>query len=429
MVQKRGLDLGSVGKVGAGGARLPGGSMKDQEGLRISPRRKGSFTQRREPGQSGERKKVKPRPATIAKVACLVIASLALAVGVGAAVYQQTVKSSICPEIDYSALAAALAEVDADDASWTLIARTSPATAEEGRGTVVSLGLVYLNPDAKTISCLWIPSNTRVYIDGYGYHTLGETTDLLGESGLVAAVKKLSGVQAAHYMEINQGGVRRLVSSLALDVDADDADNRMLASAVVAKVAGSSKEQIKTQAQAIGACVAADFDAAGLASALQSLQGMDMGEGFRSQDMPVSQSGGADEDGKDYSVVDGESWATMVARVQGGMTPVASEDEKSDNEELRSTHRVTIWNGVGVAGVADDCKTQLQKLGWQIESTGNAAQFVYTETLVVYKDDGEKSLAELLVSDLGQGRVVRSAARYSFEGDVLVVVGKDYQPY
>ena len=48
---------------------------------------------------------------------------------------------------------------------------------------------------------------------------------------------------------------------------------------------------------------------------------------------------------------------------------------------------------------------------------------------MVYKDDGEKSLAELLVSDLGQGRVVRSAARYSFEGDVLVVVGKDYQPY
>ena len=47
----------------------------------------------------------------------------------------------------------------------------------------------------------------------------------------------------------------------------------------------------------------------------------------------------------------------------------------------------------------------------------------------MYKDSAHKSAAQLLVSDLGQGRVVNSAARYSFSGDVLVVVGKNYKPY
>ena len=72
---------------------------------------------------------------------------------------------------------------------------------------------------------------------------------------------------------------------------------------------------------------------------------------------------------------------------------------------------------------------ELEQQGWKSGSSGNASQFVYEETLVVYKDSAHKSAAQLLVSDLGQGRVVNSAARYSFSGDVLVVVGKNYKPY
>lgn len=60
---------------------------------------------------------------------------------------------------------------------------------------------------------------------------------------------------------------------------------------------------------------------------------------------------------------------------------------------------------------------------------GNANQFVYDETFVVFKDTDDEAAARLLAADLGQGRVVRSYARYSYEGNLLVVIGKDYKPY
>jgi polyisoprenyl-teichoic acid--peptidoglycan teichoic acid transferase len=427
-MRHKGLDIGAATGPHVSSARnLPGGSMKDQSGLQISTRGKGNFTQRRSGTGAAERKKAGSRPAAVAKVLLVVVATLALSVGVGVLVYQQTVKNSIVPAVNTQALQGALADVDsAQSASWTLLVRTSSETAEHGRGDISSIALVYLRPQDKTVTSLWLPADTRIYIDGYGYHKLADAADLSEEVGLIAAVKKLSGVEIAHYMEINQGGVAKLLPALSLSADPAVADDRAILSELLGKVAASSSEQVKTQAQTIAGCVGGDFDADTLASALKTLRGADLSQNLCFQDMPVSQQ---DIDGATYSVVDNASWNTMIARVQGGMTPVASDAETSDNEQVRASNKVTIWNGVGVAGVADDCKTQLKKLGWKIESTGNAAQFVYDETLVVYKDDADKAMAELLVSDLGQGRAVRSAARYSFDGDVLVVVGKDYRPY
>lgn len=427
-MRRKGLDIGSVRGSRVSGARnLPGGSMKDQHGLQISTRGKGNFTQRRSASGAAEAKKTASRPMRIVKVVLVVAAALALSVGVGMLVYYHTVKNSIVPKVDAQSLQSALADVDsAQTASWTLLVRTTSETAEYGRGDIESIALGYLRPSDKTITFLWLPADTRIYIDGYGYHKLSEAADLLEEAGLVAAVKKLAGIEVAHYMEINQGGVEKLLPALSLSADPVQSDDRAVLSELLGKVAASSSEQIKSQAQTIAGCVGGDFDAGTLSQALQTLRGADLSQNLRFQDMPVSQQ---DIDGATYSVVDSESWNTMVARVQSGMTPVASDAETSDNEEVRASNKVTIWNGVGVAGVADDCKNQLKKLGWQIESTGNAAQFVYTETLVVYKDDGDRAMAELLVSDLGQGRAVRSAARYSFNGDILVVVGKDYHPY
>lgn len=47
----------------------------------------------------------------------------------------------------------------------------------------------------------------------------------------------------------------------------------------------------------------------------------------------------------------------------------------------------------------------------------------------MFKDTDDEAAARLLAADLGQGRVVRSYARYSYEGNLLVVIGKDYKPY
>ena len=188
----------------------------------------------------------------------------------------------------------------------------------------------------------------------------------------------------------------------------------------MSKIVKSSSEQIASQASTISGYIASDMSSSVLAKNLQYLRGMDTEQRFRSADMPLTDNNGD----TNYSYVDAEAWGTMIKRVQNSMTPIPSELETSSNDEIRSLNTVTIWNGTGVSGVASDCKSKLQKTGWKIESTGNASQFVYTETLVIYKETEDKAIAELLISDLGQGRAVKSAARYNFDGNVSVEIGR-----
>ena len=53
---------------------------------------------------------------------------------------------------------------------------------------------------------------------------------------------------------------------------------------------------------------------------------------------------------------------------------------------------------------------------------------MYTETLVVYQDDDFADEAEAVVSALGFGRAIPSAGFYTFETDILVVLGTDFAP-
>jgi hypothetical protein len=59
-----------------------------------------------------------------------------------------------------------------------------------------------------------------------------------------------------------------------------------------------------------------------------------------------------------------------------------------------------------------------------VVEVGNANQFVYDETLVVHRDDGDA--AQAVLDTLPVGKVVPSRGMYVFDTDVLVVVGKDW---
>lgn len=420
--------------------RLSGGDAKGGPGLQVpashgkrarsgAPRRKASSRKRGDyvGGAEGARTSRVPRRTLLILVAIMVGAVL-LAVGVGYFVYQQTVRNALKPELDSQSLSAALTqESSSEDASWSVLVRTDAASAESGRGNVEDLALVYADSNNKTVSFLWIPTDTRVYLDGYGYRTVAESFSLLEESGLVSSVSKLGDVSVSHYMEVNDAGLARFEEDLApIEADTKTAGREELVSAICKRICGSSSEQISQMAGFFTDCFATDLDSSSASSLFSSLQGLDVSSDLYQADAPVeSQSG----DEGSYVSLNADSWNSMVARVRTGQSPVASKKELSQYEAMRSSSVVDIWNGVGVSGIASDCSDELKKLGWKIGKTGNAAQFVYKETLVVYNDTKDRKLAELVVSDLGQGRVVRSAARYSFTGDVLVVLGSDYRPY
>jgi len=91
-----------------------------------------------------------------------------------------------------------------------------------------------------------------------------------------------------------------------------------------------------------------------------------------------------------------------------------------------SKYTVIVKNGSGATGSADEAASKLKKAGYTISDTGNADQYVYTETLVIYKKAKNKAVAEAIASTLGTGRAVSASIYYSFSSDIEVIVGSDW---
>lgn len=380
------------------------------------------------PKQGKALKKTSHVKKPIIMVIAIVIASLALATFVGIIVFKQTLKNSIRPNIDTQSLSQVLVK-PSDNATtfWCAFSETDAQSSLGKRGTPKNFALCFCDTEQEELTFLWIPINARIYLEGTGYLRLQDLFEQQQESGVVQALSSLAGVDIAHYFEFSETGLIEYAKNEANLTLPDSAmsKNKIL-SALLTKIVGSSSEELNNQTQLFNKYFASDFSESDLNALFVKLQGMDVDENCRFADMPFTTQ---TDNSVDYAVVESSAWKTMVERVANGMSPVASAKEIESNKALRATSKVTIWNGAGVTGIAADCVKQIKKLGWSIKSSGNAAQFVYDETLIVYKNDSYKKAAKLLVSDLGQGRAVPSAFRYSFKGDLLVVVGKDYMPY
>lgn len=69
----------------------------------------------------------------------------------------------------------------------------------------------------------------------------------------------------------------------------------------------------------------------------------------------------------------------------------------------------------------------LTSAGYDVKSVGNVDDgTVYPETLVIYKDEAFEIAAKAIVSDLSAGRVVNGGDFYTFDTNVLVIIGTDW---
>ena len=416
-----GLDLSGVGggRIKLGGSaklNVNGGSSRGASGrsAREANKQMGSSLFTPDPHAH--------KPRTVVLVVLGVVLALALAIGVGVVVYRQSVQNALKPELS-PGIEKILVEAGEDEVVWNLLV-VNGYTADNGSDTpgLSSCALVSIDPSNLKLTMLWIPPELRVYVAGYGYKSLSDAYAMEEDETFVQACSDVTGVTLAHYLELTRGGVADYLSKIGLD---SSLSKEQAATAVLKRLLGTASEQLPDELTLLDKYLATDLSAKELSSLITQMHGTDVDKDIFNESMPL-------EDGttaEGYVQSAAASWATMTKRVSEGLDPVADQAEISKSKAIRSNAKVTIWNGVGVSGIASDCAEHLKKQGWGLESTGNAASFVYEETLVVYNYDADRPMAELLVSDLGQGRAVRSAARYSFEGDILVVVGKDYQPY
>ena len=132
-------------------------------------------------------------------------------------------------------------------------------------------------------------------------------------------------------------------------------------------------------------------------------------------------------DGDDaYFTISSSAWEDMLAVIEQGGDPSAADPSVSTVNPGSFT--ITVRNGSGVTGGASELADTLTAAGFNVAETGNANSYVYTETLVVYDDDDFEDEAEAVVAALGFGRAIPAAGFYTFDTDILVMLGKDFAP-
>ena len=121
---------------------------------------------------------------------------------------------------------------------------------------------------------------------------------------------------------------------------------------------------------------------------------------------------------------------SFVGKIPEGYIAVEKPVEEKPTDEpttiLTSDYRVSIMNGSGIEGSATSVKDRLWLVGYRIGEVGDMDNYDYDTTLIIYKDAAHWAAAENIRLRLGYGWLVVNNGRYEFEGDILVIVGGDY---
>ena len=124
---------------------------------------------------------------------------------------------------------------------------------------------------------------------------------------------------------------------------------------------------------------------------------------------------------------DTQSWAFVMQCIESGVDPATLDDDTPSVDP--SSFTIDIRNGANITGAATQLSSILEASGYVVESVGNVDDYTtYPETLVIYKDSDMKEAAEAIVSNMGFGRVVNGGSYYTFDTDILLVIGQDFNP-
>jgi len=130
---------------------------------------------------------------------------------------------------------------------------------------------------------------------------------------------------------------------------------------------------------------------------------------------------------------DEEQLAGLVEAIKEGRSfePKRTKESSKTSDATKTSAKkpsqieITVRNGSGLNGVAKQAASILRAKTFVVGEIGNANQNVYGNTMIIYKDD--LAAAELVASAMPPGtKIVQSRGMYSFDTDILVVVGKDW---
>lgn len=337
-----------------------------------------------------------------------------------------------------------------------------------------SLIVAYVDPARKRIVTMSIPRDTRVTIPGRGTAKINEAMQLGGPAKVIKTVKEFTGLPITHYAYIDFVGFRDIVDSVGgVDINVPYAINDIQAAGghrtwaripkgmqrldgghamtfvrarhqfadqdftrmknqqtfmkALAKKMMTLSDPLRLPAvlSSVSKNVKTDISLTELAGLAADFRDMDE-QMFQSVTMPGT---AKFIDGLSYVVADEAELDALIAKMEKGelIKPVQASAYATATVKPQSV-TLTVRNGAGVSGIAKIVADKLAKAGFPIKDTGNMGQFVYGRTLVVFRSDKDTAKATLVREELGVGDVVPARGMYSYDGDILIIIGKDFDP-
>ncbi len=361
-------------------------------------------------------------------------------------------------------VAQALTEAKSEE-PFTILIMGVDGRPSEGAQRTDTMIVARVDPASKRVWMVSIPRDTKVKIPDHGTGKANKAYFAGGPALAIRTVEGLLDVPINHYMVIGLNGFQKIVDAMGgvyIDVDVAIDDYKAAAASP-----GHRARRIEPGYQlldgehALTYVRSRDFPDADFARMKHqqtffkalAQQSMRWGNVFRlpgmvkqfsrytSTDMDITELIDVVRALRGISDMDVQT-ATLPGEWKSPYI-VANENEKTRlSEALRSggdiettatvepavvpaSVSVAVRNGAGVAGVAADAAGRLRQAGFAVGPVGNANQFVYDATLIVYTSDA--AAATVVADALGRGKLVESRGMYSFDTDVLVVVGKDWE--
>ncbi len=232
------------------------------------------------------------------------------------------------------------------------------------------------------------------------------------------------------------------------------ANQRTMISAITKKLMSSDIATLTNTVSTLAQYITTDYSVSGILGLAQSMIGIDTEKSIYSAAVPTES---VYENNIWYEKLKKTEWEKMMNRVKQGLSPTeedvidqasgtvmassgsggsgsgdsdsssSSSNSSSSNSSSASLSgtKVAVKNGSGISGCASQAASKLTPQG-AICETGNADDYSYKTTLVIY-DGSNQEKAQKVADLLGKGTVKKNDGTYSFSGDILVVVGKDWQ--
>lgn len=349
--------------------------------------------------------------------------------------------------------------------------------------------LARIDPKEKKVTLISIPRDTQVDLGTYGEQKINAAYAFGGATLAVTTVENLAGVEISHYAEIDFDGLVAVVDALGgidvnvpVEIDDDQAGGylaagqqtlsgsqalilcrsrhtyddigdgdamraacqRLVIQAIMQKALSSDVATLTNTVSTLAEYVTTDLSVSEIVGLAQNMLGIDVSQNVYTSAVPTTSQY---IDSVWWEILDEEEWEAMMERVKQGLSPTgetevdsstgltlssagssssdSSDSSSSSSGSSLSSYSISVKNGAGITGCAAEAAEKLTAEGATVE-TGNADDFNYSSTLVIYESSSDADTAQAIVDLLGTGEAVQNTGKYSYTADFLVVVGADW---